>query len=48
MTISENKITEFYEYLISEEKSPKIIEKNIRDTKKRIASEFMPTHSSQD
>ena len=25
MTISENKITEFYEYLVSEEKSPKTI-----------------------
>ena len=33
MTISENKITEFYEYLISEEKSPKTIEKYIRDIK---------------
>ncbi len=33
MTISENKITEFYEYLISEEKSPKSNEKYIRDIK---------------
>ncbi len=33
MTISEKKITEFYEYLISEEKSPKTIEKYIRDIK---------------